>query len=940
MASGTPPLVINVYSNVGQAQAGLNSVAQSIGRVDAAAARTRLAIGGMMHNFNNIAVGVAAITAVYKAFSLLNATIAKTVAVNTEFEQMMQHVKAVSEQNVGFTIDLFKEMRAEARRLGATTRFTATQAAEGLKFLSMAGFDARQSTQALEGTLRLAQAGNLELGRAADIVTNILTAFGEQADQTGRFVDVLAAAAANANTDIEMLAMGMKFVAPVASGLGLELEETTAAMMALSNAGLQSAMSGTGLRMLLTSLGKESGRTVKEFKKLGIAFEEIDPTRNSIVEILEAIAAKTQGPAGAAKIMGAFTARSSAAALVLTKLVKDVDGFEKMLLKANGAAEKMATTMDDSLQGSAKGVASAWEEMLLQIGDGGVLEVLRQIVVETRNWLMEMNASGDVGEIGRDIADGLMQAWEAMKRVGSLIGGIISAFYKFRTVIMGVIAAIVLMKTYDKIAGTAFISMMNQRTRSVKRMQASVRTAARSMKASMLTMTNAVGVAIIGLTYLIDRQMQKAEDRMASARAMMSRGLDMAEFMDGFNEQLGSVASADPRIRKMLKDRGMDLPDPGEVTFGKVRTEEDFAMLAEGLEMRRKALERLAEEVSSDSELKEDAQKEQLDQIDNFILLLDRAEDRMHRNKAAILAAAKAQDDLVAKAALFTENLEKSVKAAERLRDKFIDFQDDIAVDALEFDPGEDGSLEKYEDSLLALRGIAGDFLDLQAELQQLQKRSELSEGFEGLKGDDLTMAIQRQIALDKGINMDDVTQDMVDAYAQNLISDEDMARAELLMETFKMIKDARKEAANAEAEKGEDKANAEREYRDALRLAKARLTGDEAAIKAEERKQAIAKKTAELEAKGVENALAKAEALVDAQMAVEAMNNQEAPKFSPGAAAGAINTIMGRTTEAQIAAETMKTRRAAEKTAEEAKKNREATEKVRDYLASEGRFR
>ena len=199
------------------------------------------------------------------------AGVRRTVQTLATFEQQMSTVRGIT-QATGVE---FQSLREEAAQLGATTRFSATQAAEGMIFLSRAGFDTGEVLESVDDTLRLAQAGALDLGRAADIASNVLQGFRLQTSDAGRVVDVLALAANSANTNVEQLGDALKFVAPVAAGLGVSIEETSAAISVLSNNGLQATLAGTGLRRVLSELESPSKMTERILSSLGVTANEV-----------------------------------------------------------------------------------------------------------------------------------------------------------------------------------------------------------------------------------------------------------------------------------------------------------------------------------------------------------------------------------------------------------------------------------------------------------------------------------------------------------------------------------------------------------------------------------------------------------------------------------------------------------------------------------------
>ena len=298
------------------------------------------------------------------------------------FEERLSTVRAVTRA----TDSQMQEMETAARRLGATTKFSATEAADGMVFLGRAGFTTAQIIEALPGTLDLAAAGALELGDAADIASNVLTGFRMDAQEMGRMADVLAAAAANANTDIMQLGQGMKFVAPVAASLDVSLEATTAAIGALSDAGLQGEMAGTGLRGALLSLLSPTNEGKKALASLGLTVEEVNPKTNSLSDILDRLAAAGLGALEAVELAGK---RGGPALLVLSQSADKVRSLTQRLEESEGAAGRMAQVMSDNLIGAGKRLLSVLNELTIMfIGDGGIGGALTRFLDKISNGLL------------------------------------------------------------------------------------------------------------------------------------------------------------------------------------------------------------------------------------------------------------------------------------------------------------------------------------------------------------------------------------------------------------------------------------------------------------------------------------------------------------------------------------------------------------------------
>lgn len=297
------------------------------------------------------------------------------------FEQAMQNVRAVTK---GITDNEFKNLQDEARRLGATTVFSATEAAGGLEFLARAGFDANEQLSALEGTLNLAAAGGLGLAEAADIASNVLSGFNLDTAEAGRIADVLASTAANSNTSVLQLGEALKFVAPVAAAFGVSIEETSAALGTLGNAGLQASTAGTGLRRVLAVLGTSSEKTSALLAKLGLTADQVNPATNSLSDIIERLSNTTLGAGDALDVFGQ---RGAPAILAIVSQNEDLQELNETLAQAQeafdgaGEAAGQAAIRSNSLIGELKGLTSAFTELLLQAGDNGVLGALRRLTV-------------------------------------------------------------------------------------------------------------------------------------------------------------------------------------------------------------------------------------------------------------------------------------------------------------------------------------------------------------------------------------------------------------------------------------------------------------------------------------------------------------------------------------------------------------------------------
>ena len=264
------------------------------------------------------------------------------------FEEELSRVKAIS----GATDQQMQRMREEANRLGRTTRFTATQAAQGFTELSRAGFTVDESLQALESTLNLAQADGIKLGRAAEIVSDSLNGMGIAASETRRATDVMAQAASSANTNVVRMGNALSYAGPSAKAAGISLEGTAAAIASLQDAGIQGTRAGTQLRAILQQIQDPGTKAAKALDKMGIE-------TGSLTEMVRGL--NRAGPQ-ASEAINAFTRESRTAVRVLMeKGAPGLRDFQQELENSDGRAQEMADTMNDNLRGAVAELGSAWD---------------------------------------------------------------------------------------------------------------------------------------------------------------------------------------------------------------------------------------------------------------------------------------------------------------------------------------------------------------------------------------------------------------------------------------------------------------------------------------------------------------------------------------------------------------------------------------------------
>lgn len=346
---------VEVRARLGRFEQDLRRVEGRLDRFDQAGTRGMRNVESATTSLNRAAKRLVATFVTFEAARRATSTLAN-------FAQEMSTVRAIT----GATEAQFASLTMEAQRLGATTRFSASDAASGLTFLARAGFEADEALGSLGGTLRLAQAGGLDLGSAADIASNILTGFRLEVQETSRVVDVLALAANSSNTNVFQLGEAMKFVAPVAAGLGVSVEEAAAAIGALSDAGLQGSLAGTGLRRVLSELESPSQKTRDILASVGVTTDEV---RVSTVGLQRAMARLAAAGIDTGQALEIFGDRGGPAFEVLSSSIPRVNELKQSLDGAAGTAERIATIMDDNLNGALLAVRSATEAVVLSLGE-------------------------------------------------------------------------------------------------------------------------------------------------------------------------------------------------------------------------------------------------------------------------------------------------------------------------------------------------------------------------------------------------------------------------------------------------------------------------------------------------------------------------------------------------------------------------------------------
>lgn len=292
------------------------------------------------------------------------------IKVAANFEQAMAKTGAVLNAS---SADMAK-LSEQARVLGRDTQFTATQAAQSQEMLARAGFSTEQILSAMPGMLDMAAAEGMDLAQAADIASSVLRGFNFEADQSSRVADVLAKASAATNSSIASLGDSMKYVAPIAQGLGIPFEDTAAMIGVMANAGIKGSEAGTALRASLIRLSKEPKQTAEALSKLGVSAKDARGNMRTIPSLMKELSKQMKGM-GQAQKMGElskiFGTEAASGMLAVMNAVEsgDLESVTKEMYNAGGAATEMARRMNATAQGAMKRLSSATESLTIDIGN-------------------------------------------------------------------------------------------------------------------------------------------------------------------------------------------------------------------------------------------------------------------------------------------------------------------------------------------------------------------------------------------------------------------------------------------------------------------------------------------------------------------------------------------------------------------------------------------
>ena len=290
----------------------------------------------------------------------------KAVQATASFEAAMSQVGAIS----GATGEDLAALRNKAEEMGKTTKFSASESAEALTYMAMAGWKTGDMLDGLEGVLNLAAASGAELGTTSDIVTDALTAMGYSAGYAGRLADVMAAASGNANTNVELMGETFKYAGTMAGTMGYSMEDVALAIGLMANSGIKGSMAGTSLNAIISRLATNTNGAADCINGLGVEFYNADGTARNFGDVMSELREATKGLTTEQKAEIASTIAGEEAKkgllAILNASSSDYDKLSTAINGSSGAAKQMADTMNDNLNGQLTLLKSQLESLAIQ----------------------------------------------------------------------------------------------------------------------------------------------------------------------------------------------------------------------------------------------------------------------------------------------------------------------------------------------------------------------------------------------------------------------------------------------------------------------------------------------------------------------------------------------------------------------------------------------
>lgn len=446
-----------------------------------------------------VGFGVSTVSMVSNAIGLIKDGIATMMEVGTEYEATMSKVQAIT-NSTGAEMEQMSELALE---LGAKTSKSALESAEAMTYMGYAGWDTKEILAGLPGVIDLSIASGEDLARVSDIVTDNLTAFGKSAEDAGYYADVLSYASSNANVTVDSLGEALKYVAPVATGAGVSMEETVAMVSLLGDAGIKGSQAGTTLRSVILNLTGANEKASKKLKELGVDIYDNNGKMRSMTDILGDLSDKLVDADGnvdtaTASLLVGKTAVSGFTALLQTGDEK-LGAFSKALENSTGTADRMASTMQNNLKGSLEELGGALETVGLKLYDK-VKQPIKDVIDGVTDLVEKVGGIGEVEPtftvFGQTVSE---STYNALKGVEELTTGIETH-----------------MATLDLMGGTVTPGFVNQMNTSYTGLKDGILSTVKRMHDEELDAIQTFGAERLGMT---DAEIENIHTKMDEYKA-------------------------------------------------------------------------------------------------------------------------------------------------------------------------------------------------------------------------------------------------------------------------------------------------------------------------------------------------------------------------------------------------------------------------------------
>ena len=604
------------------------------------------------------------------------------ISVGKEFTSSMSEVGAIS----GATAEELELLEQTAREYGSTTKFSASEAAQALKYMALAGWDVQTSIAALPGVLNLAAASGMDLATASDMVTDYLSAFGMEAEQAAYMADLMTYAQSNSNTSAQQLGAAWGNCAANMNAAGQDIETTTSFLEAMANQGLKSAEAGTAMAAIMRDITDKMENGKVAIGDTSVAVADSEGNFRDLTDIMKDVEKAVDGLGTAessAALSATFTARSlKGVNLILNEGVDTISGYEEALRNSTGSASDAAKTMSNNLSGDVKTMQSAFEELALKIYDDGETPI--RSLVQT------------ITKFGVPAIEGIVKSMDKIAPIiiaAATAMGSYKASLSIQPLVQGLVSAFT-----AKTAATAADTVATEAA-DVATKQLNITMAANPLMAVVslvLALTAAIGSYIAmskTATGTTNDLNESTTDYLQSLKSAENSAKDRSEQTESEIQTLGT-----------LKDRYDELRSKVSLTTAE-----------------KKELYSIAEDLAgtlgtSTSALKEKdgTYKDLTGDIDEYIKKL-REEIKFEANKEGLTAAYKSYDQAAEALKNAQEELDEYIesnKELEKQRKKFGElkaYDESISFGVTNL-PKDYYAFKEYDDKLKQLRDTAGEY--------------------------------------------------------------------------------------------------------------------------------------------------------------------------------------------------------------------------------------